>query len=196
MVLTTARSPDSRYPPLIPLFLMERRSNSTNPALHDTVLLASTSQVELAATALSYSYLGRQGYIYALCQTPECSPPPGTQALHLRCNTSAQSPDCAVFLHHRQGEFLAKGYSALFPGATQSELGYAYGLEDADGDGLVDAMERIIGTSLEHADSDGDGLTDAEEYPLHTAPFSDPCMGLVVVCTRLSPRIFRHGFEL
>ena len=194
MVLTTARSPDPRYPPLIPLFLMERRSSSSTPGLHDFVLLASESQVELAA-ALNYSYLGRQGYIYSFCQTTECSPPPGTQVLHLRCIVSAQSPDCAVFLHHRQGEFLAKGYTALFPGATQSELGYAYGLEDADNDGLVDAMERIIGTSLAHVNSDGDELTDAQEYPLHTAPFSDPCKGPVVVCTRLPPKVFRNGFE-
>jgi len=127
-----------------------------------------------------------------------CAPPPGTEELHLKCNTAAKVKDCAVFLHSREAEFTQKGYTALFPGAPRSQLGYAYTLADTDGDGLADAMEHILGTSIHHVDSDGDGFSDADEYPLETAPFSDPCDGLDNVinhCTRADPKIFKHGFE-
>lgn len=196
MVLTTHITPDPAYPPVIPLFLMERPApvNQKNSKhVHDTILVSSIAQVE-AATALGYHYLGRQGYIYEWCESPGCAPP-GTEALHLLCNTDKGVQDCAVFLDSQAATFGAASYNSWFPGAVRSQLGLAYTMADADGDGLVDAMEHLIGTSIQHADSDGDLVNDANEYPLATAPFSDPCEGFVTFCTRIDARLFRNGFE-
>ena len=195
LILTTHVSPDASYPAVIPLFLMERPAPKGSPQLHDSILLSSVAQVE-AAAALGYRYLGRQGYLYEWCETAGCAPP-GTEAPHLLCNANNKVQDCAVFLDSQASVFTSAGYNALFPGATRSQLGLAYTLADADGDLLVDALERLIGTSTQHADSDGDGASDALEYPLATAPFTDPCDsdGPSNFCVRADPRMFRNGFE-
>ena len=78
-------------------------------------------------------------------------------------------------------------------GANQV-IGYAYPTSDQDGDGLVDAMERVIGTRIDVVDSDGDGLSDAAEFPLAAVPVSDPCAGPSVVCTG-GDFLLRNGFE-
>ncbi|MGA7934968.1 MAG: hypothetical protein WCA35_15585, partial [Kovacikia sp.] len=41
---------------------------------------------------------------------------------------------------------------------------------DTDGDGLKDAVERSLGTSVNHADTDGDGLSDRQEVQSHLDP--------------------------
>ena len=44
-------------------------------------------------------------------------------------------------------------------------------IQDSDGDGLEDSLERTLGTDLHNKDTDGDGLTDYDEYCKdHTDP--------------------------
>lgn len=44
---------------------------------------------------------------------------------------------------------------------------------DADGDGLSDAEEKLVGTNINLADTDGDGLSDYEEVKIyHTDPLN------------------------
>ena len=44
------------------------------------------------------------------------------------------------------------------------------GMEDSDGDRLVDLAERVVGTNRERADSDGDGLSDFAEIRSGASP--------------------------
>lgn len=192
MLLTTHVSPVPSGPPVVPLYLMERRAAQGAP---DFILVSSTSVLQSASNA-GYRYLGQQGYVYSHC-TPSatCVVPPGAQALHLKCNNTAGVQDCAVFLEAQLSAFTAKSYTSLFPGMTKSQIGYAYTVADADNDGLVDALETIIGTSTAHADSDGDGLSDGAEYPLANPPVSDPCQGPNIVCPREPWYVFANSFE-
>lgn len=192
LVLTTHVSPVPSSPPVVPLYLMERRAGNGAP---DFILLSSNTAVQSAASA-GYRYLGQQGYVYSYCApSPTCKVPAGAQALHLKCNNMPGVQDCAVFLDSQAAQFTAKGYTSLFPGTTGSQLGYAYPIADKDNDGLVDAVEGLIGTSTAHPDSDGDGKSDGAEYPLATAPVSDPCQGPSVVCPRPPWYVYEDQFE-
>lgn len=188
MILTTHVRPDATFPPLVPLHLMELPVDS---GTSDFVVVSSDAMLQEGADE-GYRYLGQQGYVYQWCEGVGCNQPLGTEALHLKCSAS----DCAVFRESESGAFA--GFTQLFPGAARSQLGFAYTLIDGEtpnGDGLVDAMERLIGTSFSHADSDGDGVSDANEYPLATAPYSDPCEGPVDNCVRPEFYVFEDGFE-
>src|SRR5437867_1381655 len=44
------------------------------------------------------------------------------------------------------------------------------GLPDTDGDGLVDVLEKVLGTSVTTADTDGDLYSDAEELARKSSP--------------------------
>jgi hypothetical protein len=192
MILTTHASPHPAWPAPTPLYLMERPAGNSNG---DFLLVSSTADLQNAANT-GYRYLGQQGYVYTWCAAgPGCVVPPGSEALHLKCSTNASVKDCAVFLQSQNADFAAKGYTSLFPGSVRSELGFAYPVSDVDADGLVDAMERLIGTSLSALDSDGDGQSDSAEYPLAMAPFSDPCDGPAPNCPRIAGSIFSNGFE-
>jgi len=47
---------------------------------------------------------------------------------------------------------------------ADNELDYFAGLNDSDGDGLIDALEAEIGTAPDNVDSDLDGMPDGYEY--------------------------------
>jgi hypothetical protein len=53
------------------------------------------------------------------------------------------------------------------------DVGWTLANADADGDGLDDATELLLGTDPENPDSDGDGLTDGEEVNIYA---TDPLM--------------------
>lgn len=62
-------------------------------------------------------------------------------------------------------------------GATGVQQGPARGVrptspipEDADGDGLVDRLETVLGTVFVQADTDQDGFSDAEEFARQSSP--------------------------
>lgn len=150
----------------------------------DFLVLTGESNLNTAFAA-GYRNAGRQGYVYT-------SAAPGTEALRVQCNTSMD--DCAVFLESQRSAFETAGYTALMPGMGNAIIGYAYPTGDQDGDGLVDAMERVIGTRIDVVDSDGDGLSDAVEFPLAAVPVNDPCSGPTVVCTG-GDFLLRNGFE-
>jgi serine protease len=164
-----------------------------DPRCHgDFILLTSAAQID-AAVAAGYRYGGLQGYVYGVCNPEPACRPAGTEGLHLMCNP--QVSDCAAFLETDQAAFTAAGYTESFAVGTNSLLGYAYPVADADGDALVDAMEYVIGTSPVDSDSDDDGIVDGIEYPLDAAPVSDPCLGPNVTCLRGYNDVFEDGFE-
>ncbi len=69
--------------------------------------------------------------------------------------------------------------------ATQ-QLTLAY-LADADGDGLFDREEKLLGTSDSSPDTDGDGLTDYQEAKTGwTVPYPDEAHGYQVYSSPLS----------
>lgn len=61
--------------------------------------------------------------------------------------------------------------------------------EDIDADGLPDAFESAIGTSVLHADSDFDGRTDGEEVAAGTSPLGGSIVIDRTLVTRLSGKI-------
>jgi hypothetical protein len=76
-----------------------------------------------------------------------------------------------------------------FPGVTQiTTIGYVYPavdyvlqgggalLLDADGDGLPDAFETLVGINPNKADTDGDGRNDGQELPFAHPGISDPAV--------------------
>lgn len=76
-----------------------------------------------------------------------------------------------------------------FPGVTQvTTIGYVYPavdyvlqgggalLLDADGDGLPDAFETLVGIHPNKADTDGDGRNDGQELPFAHPGISDPAV--------------------
>jgi serine protease len=190
LVLTTSQSP--HVSPLVPLFLLDRCSDMNCQSGHDFLLLSEPARVQ-AAVAAGYRYAGRQGYVYQRCEPAVSCAPPGTEPLHLKCR--ATSGGCAVFLERNRAAFESAGYTSLLGGSATSVLGNAYPVLDSDNDGLPDAMERLLGTSLLHADSDGDGISDGGEYPFDGVPVSDPCAPLQGHCTRPVSQIFRDGFQ-
>lgn len=172
-VLTTSIRPNASYPPLVPLYWLDKQTTSTpgcRPGFdkgcavvdRDFMTVSSVAHLD-AALAAGYRYFGRQGYIYQVCEGLGCAPP-GTEPVHRRCNSGKS--DCAIFLASEDASYLAAGYTDVFPPGSSVVIGHAYPPVDTDGDELIDGMERVIGTSHLHADSDGDGLFDSEEYPL------------------------------
>lgn len=66
---------------------------------------------------------------------------------------------------------LALPFTASPPApALASGTGSPGQIPDADCDGLPDAQERVLGTSLSLADTDGDGFSDLEEFARHSDP--------------------------
>jgi hypothetical protein len=80
------------------------------------------------------------------------------------------------------------------PGVTQvTTIGYVYPavdyvlpgggalLLDADGDGLPDAFETLVGLNPNKADTDGDGRNDGQELPFARPGISDPAVNDTVI---------------
>ena len=160
-VLSTEFAP-STYPnaELKPLYYLDRgqpfpvdctAGPNCNLLNRDFIPVGDSSEVN-TALAFGYRYRGLQGYVFT-------QPQFGTEGLHLRCNTLID--DCAVFLESEAADFANQGYqSSLTVGNLSGLLGYAFGTNNSDSDLLPDALERVIGTSINHADSDFDGLND------------------------------------
>jgi serine protease len=201
LILTTEFKPtilNGAQPTPVPLVLLERKRpgpvacDLSSPLCHGDIVVALESQAQAAVNA-GYAYGGLQGYLYPTCSPSPACIPPGTQALHVKCNTAQQ--DCAAFLESDRLSFEAAGYAANFLSAPSSILGYAYPVADTDVDGLADGFEYAVGTSPTDADSDDDGLSDAMEYPMTRVPASDPCAGPNLTCLLGQHFIFGNGFE-
>lgn len=204
LVLTTSASRDG-LPTPIPLYLMAWPRSLASGG--DDHILVTADTVQLAADR-GYALAGQQGYVYPWCATPQCNPT-GTEALYLKCKNPLNNATrrCAVFLESQRGDFEGLGFTSTFPGAGSWHLGFAYPANvDADGDGLPDGAEQVIGTSVDAndsdlngikngVDSDGDGTPDNIEYPFAGLPTGDPCDGPSVICASSPYRIFRSGFE-
>jgi hypothetical protein len=201
-VMTTEHPRVGGLPPIVPLFLLDRErpwplgctpaSPPCNSLNRDFALASSVAELE-AAVNQGYALKGRQGYIYARCAAEPACIPPAAEALYQQCKIS--DDDCAVFLARERATFEAAGYVTLPSFSTAAVLGYAYGNDDSDGDGLIDGMEQVAGINPFAADSDGDGIGDAVEYPLAAVPASDPCDGPTITCLAVVPLIFGNGFE-
>lgn len=191
-VLSTEHRTMASTLPLEPLYLMVKRDGNGNAMDH--VLVTGSQNVQAAANANPpYVYAGRQGYIYRDCDgQPGCTPPVGTELLHLKCNAQGR---CAVFPQGDDGYFVALGYNTKAPWMPNSRLGFAYSRGDTDGDGLPDAAEHVLGTSPYLTDTDGDGVSDGVEYPFNNLPNTDPCDGPLREQCALSEWVFSNGFE-
>ncbi len=117
-----------------------------------------------------YSLDGLEGYIYELCSPePDCMPT-GSVGVYRAYNPSWD--DHAVFQESKIPEMMSIGFTE-----DLTILGYAYPNTDGDGDGLVDGLERVLGTNPNSQDSDCDGIDDGVEYPFDSFPTSDPMDG-------------------
>jgi len=203
-VLTTQNSPRPAYPALLPLYWVERsvytpagcvpRNIDCTTTDRDNVLVSNVADLQTLVNA-GYAFKGKQGYVYARCSPePDCMPP-GTVKVYRKCTFG--NDDCAIFGEPQRSSFESAGFTQTFPSGSDVVLGYAYSSGDADDDGLVDAVEHVIGTNPtpNHEDSDGDGSSDAEEYPLANVPGGDPCDGPVITCTIPAEIVFSNGFE-
>ncbi|MCC6234942.1 MAG: Ig-like domain-containing protein, partial [Verrucomicrobiales bacterium] len=76
------------------------------------------------------------------------------------------------------------GQTTVIPGAP---LARPPALADADGDGLSDLSELVLGTSAEGPDTDGDGVPDGAEVSTGTNPADGQPLGLGVVASRDTP---------
>jgi serine protease len=200
-VLTTEYTPWPNYPPLLPLYMVDRSrywplgcikdAPGCNVLHRDFTLMTKTADIEQAHTD-GYNLRTIQGYIYQQCSPePQCIPP-AAQKFYRECNTAID--DCATFLESERATFEANGYTTAYPASSSKVLGYAYSSQDSDGDGLVDGFEYVIGTNPNLADSNGDGTPDGVEFPMAGVPVSDPCLG-VGAFNCPADRIFKNGFQ-
>jgi hypothetical protein len=200
-VLTTEYSPWANYPSMVPLYLLDRARNwplgcttgspGCNSNNHDFILVTTTADLQQAHTD-GYSLRTIQGYIYHICSPEPSCIPPGAQKFYRECKTSID--DCATFLESERTTFEAAGYTSAYPSTSSKVLGYAYPNVDADGDGLVDGMEYVIGTNPTLANSDGTGSADGVVYPQAGVPTGDPCLGAGAINCPAN-FIFKNGFE-
>lgn len=194
-VLTTEHRTRPFFPPLIPLYLIDRTYSSG--ANRDLTLI--TSQHIPQARTSGYNLRNIQGYIYQTCSPePRCIPS-GAQKFYRACKTSIN--DCATFLENERIAFESQGYTTAWPTGSNKVLGFAYpadtngdGLADGDGDGLPDPFELVAGTNPALANSDGDSQSDGVEYPMRGVPVSDPCSG-VGAKNCLADILFIDGFD-
>lgn len=123
-----------------------------------------------------YNLDGVEGYLLA-------NPLPGTVALHRVHHTGKNAWALVTATQLAQMNSVNSpfyGYSVP-PEKTfgPSLLGYAYPNVDADGDGLIDGFEALIGTNPNNPNSDCEGGTDLQEFPISTLQgyIKDPMVG-------------------
>jgi serine protease len=129
---------------------------------------------------------GIEGYLLSTCPTQfgDCTnfaDPSVPQAVYLRY--SATDKSFALLLGSQLTEPQFSTYLPLGPRqpAATAPLGYAFKNIDTDSDGLIDGMERVLGSNRLIADTDCDGASDGVEYPTLTLqgvgqdPMSGPC---------------------
>ena len=99
--------------------------------------------------------------------------------------------DYAIFPESELSEMTARGYVSQT--SLTSVLGYVYPNVDSDGDQLIDAFEKLLGTDPSHPDSDGDGIPDGDEVLVYDMTSPDPAER--GYGDPLSHVIFGDGFE-
>ena len=88
---------------------------------------------------------------------------PGREARQGSLLRGSWVPICLVL-----GSALFLGFDVATPAPELHAAASA--APDTDGDGLVDVVERLLGTRVRSADTDGDGISDAEEVARGSSP--------------------------
>lgn len=172
-VFTTPASPFSggNLVPLSRLSFAEPcdwRDHVYSTAASDVNFFESTDFCSSAGSQ-HYEYEGIEGYILATCP-PEfgtCdnfTDPSVPQALYRKY--SYKDETYALVLASQISNPVFSSYTHEVNGVNI--LGYVFPNVDTDSDGLIDGIERMIGTNRFSGDSDGDGVSDLSEYPMQT----------------------------
>ena len=202
-IFTTARSPLSGTPPLVPLYRMVYNPNLPNrcgpdPPLHIPARDFGYTTTERGILHFkeqfsdnegnSYELDGIEGYIYERCEPEPACIPPGAERLYRLYHPGRG--DFALFLETDLAVWQAQGYGEV--SGLNSWLGYAYPAVDTDGDQLIDGFENLIGTDPATPDSDCDGVADGVEllrYDVSIHSYGDP------LSESQCPEIFSDDFE-
>jgi subtilisin family serine protease len=206
-VLSNDQPPAAETPPLVPLYRLRYESdwNESCPSppddfsstVRDFAYATSTAEVELflngitlGGTTFRYLLDGIEGYVYEHCDSG-CT----RGEVRLRRLYHPVRDDMVVVPEDLVPAYQAQGYAAPAGSGLSQILGWAYRNTDADGDGLVDGFERLVGTDPLDADSDGDSVSDGEELLVYDRSHLDPGLrGYGDPCSNGCP-IFVDGFE-
>ncbi len=168
-VFTTNNNPFTGTKNMTPLRRMEKTVGNNR---NDTYAI-NTAEIE-AFHAEGFNYAGIEGYVLPACSPVSSCTPQGATRLYR---------DESDGMNHK----LVTVSGNINPAPANSVfLGFVYLNVDADGDGLINGQEIILGTDIFKADSDGDDIPDGVEYPAAGVPYSDPLV---------SDIIYKHGFE-
>ena len=171
-IFSTYTEPYQGAPELVPLYRMsfDEDLDESNPLNRSYFYTTETAEVQ-SFKSVGYRLDGIEGYIYKRCSPePGCIPSGATRLYRLY---NFDLDDYVIFPESRLAEFQGQGY--VGQSGLDDWIGYAYELDDSDGDYLIDGFEGLIGTNPADFDSDDDGLGDGAE--IVDFPYSDPLIG-------------------
>lgn len=146
---------------IVPLFRLSWADTNPNSVAVRHAYTTSTAG-RLAFESVGYRFDGTEGYLWR-CDTS--AQPPLTTKLFRKYHPATVT--YALFPESELVAMLAAGYTenasgsgpgTCFDNNGHQYIGYAYPNVDADGDGIVDGMEALMGTCVHGRDAHADGI--------------------------------------